>query len=289
MPNTIVNNAVDSASPFWLTACPACILCEAVKSKCVKKVGDDDGRFPRTETTSAFFGHIFFWAQGGEHSPSHMIKVQGGYEGLSLMKNPGAHSVALALCLCLLYSGYETARASSISLLSSSVVGLNGAYVAALTFVLSLLSLQLYGRGTEVIGARRTLLLSAGGCCAVFVGLALASVESQVSLQVVAILSAVRETYVASIATQIWSMLSSSLKERGPTESRRWFCIIQVCGSPCVLLWNQRSWLRVPLLTEGRKGKSMMGILLYMCRYFGCHKNTRIMLPSNVVRTFAAS
>lgn len=152
------------------------------------------------------------------------------------MKHPGGNSAALGLCLCLLYSGYETARASSISLLSSSVAGLNGAGVAALTFVLSLVSLQLYGRGTEVMGARWTLLLSAGGCCAVFVGLALASVESQVSLEVVSVLSAVRETYIASIATQIWSMLSSSLKERGPTESRRWFCIIQVCVcTACVL------------------------------------------------------
>lgn len=145
------------------------------------------------------------------------------------MKHPGVGSLALGLCLCLLYSGYETARASSISLFNSTPgAALNGAFIAALTFVLSLVSLQLYGRGTEVLGARWTLLLSAGGCCAVFVGLALASSEAEVSLPVVSVLSAVRETYLALIATQIWSMLSSALKERGPTESRRWFCIIQV-------------------------------------------------------------
>lgn len=143
------------------------------------------------------------------------------------MTHPGVHSMALGLCLCFLYGGYETARASSLSLFNSTDA--SGASTAGLSFVLSLASLQLYGRGTEVLGSRWTLVLSAGGCCAIFLGFALVSFEVDVPLEVVSMLFAVRETYVALIGTQVWGMLSSSLKERGPRESRRWFCIIQVC------------------------------------------------------------
>eukprot|EP00752_Nemacystus_decipiens_P016503 g14752.t1 len=146
------------------------------------------------------------------------------------MMHPGVHSLALGLCLCVLYGGYETARASSLSLFNSTDA--SGASTAGLSFVLSLASLQLYGRGTELLGSRWTLMLSAGGCCAIFLGFALVSFEVDVPLQVVAMLFAVRETYVALIGTQVWGMLSSSLKERGSRESRRWFCIIQ--GGSCI-------------------------------------------------------
>lgn len=142
------------------------------------------------------------------------------------MTHPGVHSLALGVCLCFLYSGYETARASSLSLFNSTDA--SGASTAGLSFVLSLASLQLYGRGTEALGSRWTLVLSAGGCCAAFLGFALVSFEVGVPLGVVSMLFAVRETYVALIGTQVWGMLSSSLKERGSRESRRWFCIIQV-------------------------------------------------------------
>eukprot|EP00903_Cladosiphon_okamuranus_P007866 g7604.t1 len=146
------------------------------------------------------------------------------------MTHPGVHSLAMGLCLCLLYSGYETARASSLSLFNSTDA--SGASTAGLSFVLSLASLQLYGRGTEALGSRWTLFFSAGGCCAVFLGFALLSFEVNVPLGVVSMLFAVRETYVALIGTQVWGMLSSSLKERGSQESRRWFRIIQ--GASCI-------------------------------------------------------
>lgn len=122
--------------------------------------------------------------------------------GLS-MTHPGVSSLALGLCLCLLYSGYETARASSLTLFNSTDA--SGSSTAMLSFLLSLASLQLYGRGTEALGGRWTLLLSAGGCCAVFLGLAMAlvSFEADVPLEVVSVLFAVRETYVALIGTQV--------------------------------------------------------------------------------------
>lgn len=144
---------------------------------------------------------------------------------LGLMMAPGVHSLALGLCLCLLYSGYETARASSLSLFNSTDA--SGSSIAVLSFVLSFASLQLYGRGTEVLDGRWTLATSSGFCCAVFLGFALVSFEVDMPLEVVSMLFSVRETYVALIGTQVWGMLSSSLKERG-SESRRWFCIIQV-------------------------------------------------------------
>ena len=150
------------------------------------------------------------------------------------MTHPGVHSLALGLCLCLLYGGYETARASSLSLFNSTDA--SGASIAGLSFVLSLANLQFYGRAAASLGSRWTLVLSAGGCCAVFLGFALVSFDVDVPLQVVSMLFAVRETYVALIGTQVWGMLSSSLKERGSRESRRWFCIIQVCVCVCVCI-----------------------------------------------------
>lgn len=149
-----------------------------------------------------------------------------------MQQDPGVHALALGLCLCLLYSGYELARASSLALLSSvdgGAQGVIGACSATLSLILSVASLGLYGRGEEVLGAKWTLLLSSGGCCATFLGFAFISSEVHASLAVVSGLFAFRETYVALIGTQVWNLLSSALKERGSTESRRWFCIIQVC------------------------------------------------------------
>lgn len=142
------------------------------------------------------------------------------------MTHPGIQSLALGLCLCFLYAGYETARASSLSLFNSSDA--SGATTAGLSFMLSLASLGWYGRGTEALGGKWTLVLSAGGCSAIFLAFALVSFEADVPLEVVSMLFAVRETYVALVGTQVWGMLSSSLKERGSRETRRWFCIIQV-------------------------------------------------------------
>ncbi|CAN0298867.1 unnamed protein product, partial [Hapterophycus canaliculatus] len=145
------------------------------------------------------------------------------------MKHPGIHALALGGCLCLLYSGYELARASSLALFNrSGAAGVGGAVSATLSFVLSIATLQLYGVGAEAVGAKWTLLLSAGGCCGIFLAFAVACFEMDtISPSVVAGLFAFRETYVALIGTQVWGLLSSTLKRRGPQESRRWFCIIQ--------------------------------------------------------------
>lgn len=165
------------------------------------------------------------------------------------MKHPGIHSLALGGCLCVLYSGYELARASSLALFNrNGAAGVGGAVSATLSFVLSIATLQLYGVGAEALGAKWTLLLSAGGCCAIFLAFAVACFEMDtISPTLVAGLFAFRETYVALIATQVWGLLSSALKRRGPQESRRWFCIIQVRGTLHVLACEWRGWARVVL------------------------------------------
>lgn len=145
------------------------------------------------------------------------------------MRHPGGHSLALGWCLCLLYSGYELARASSLALFNKDDAGLSGALTSAVSFVLSVAMLGVYGVGAEVLGGKWTLVLSAGGCCLVFLAFAFACFGDAVfSRTVVCGLYAFREMYVALIATQVWGMLSSALKQRGERESRRWFCIIQV-------------------------------------------------------------
>lgn len=183
----------------------------------------------------------------GQHMPLSL--------SLPPMQHPGVHALALGLCLCSLYSGYELARASSLALFNSTdggagAQGVSGAFSATLSFVLSIASLGLYGRGAEVLGAKWTLLLSAGGCCATFLGFAFVSSEVNTSLAVVSGLFAFRETYVALIGTQVWGLLSSALKERGPRESRRWFCIIQVCVCMCAVCSSPK-WGGVCLPEKG--------------------------------------
>lgn len=148
------------------------------------------------------------------------------------MRHPGARALVLGLCLCSLYIGYEFARASSLVLFASRAAGVNGAYTASGGFFLSIATLALYGRGVELMGAKRTLLVSAAGCCAVFLGLAaaLSAYEPDaIPWAFVACLFAFRETYVSLIGTQVWALVSAELKERGAETSRTWFCIIQVC------------------------------------------------------------
>lgn len=156
------------------------------------------------------------------------------------MRNPGACYLALGLCLCLLYIGYELARACSLALFASRAAGLSGAYTACAGFLLSVATLALYGRGVELLGAKWTLLLSAGGCSAMFLAFAvgLSAYESDAtSWTLVAGLFAFREAYVTLIGTQIWALLSAELKERGPEMSRSWFCLIQVCQCKALFGW----------------------------------------------------
>ncbi|CAM9998195.1 unnamed protein product, partial [Ectocarpus sp. 6 AP-2014] len=149
------------------------------------------------------------------------------------MRHPGGHSLALGWCLCLLYSGYELARASSLALFNKSDAGLSGALTSAVSFVLSVAMLGVYGVGAEALGGKWTLVVSAGGCCVVFLAFAFACFGDAVfGRTVVCGLYAFREMYVALIATQVWGLLSAALKQRGERESRRWFCIIQ--GVSCI-------------------------------------------------------
>lgn len=154
------------------------------------------------------------------------------------MKHPGVRSLALGLCLCVLYAGYELARACSLALFAAHAAGLSGACTACGGFLLSIATLALYGRGVEVMGASWTLLISAGGCSAIFLAFAIAlsahGSESAISWTVVAGLFAFREAYVTLLGTQIWALLSSELKERGPEASRSWFCLIQVPLQQCL-------------------------------------------------------
>lgn len=146
------------------------------------------------------------------------------------MKHP--RSLALGLCLCVLYIGYELARACSLALFTARAAGLTGAYTSCGGFLLSIATLALYGRGVEVMGASWTLLISAGGCSVMFLTFAVAlsgrGGEDAISWTLVAGLFVFREAYVTLLGTQIWALLSSELKERGPETSRRWFCLIQV-------------------------------------------------------------
>lgn len=149
------------------------------------------------------------------------------------MEYPGVQSLALGLCLCLLYTGYELARASSLALFARSAAadGLSGAYTACGGFALSVLVFSLYGRGVEVLGERWTLFLSAGGSSVVFLAFATglsAYGTDAIPSSLVAGLFACRESYVTLIGTQVWALLSSELKKKGPATSRSWFCLIQV-------------------------------------------------------------
>ena len=147
------------------------------------------------------------------------------------MKHPGARSLALGMCLCLLYVGYELARACSLAMFarSGAADGLNWAYTTCGSFLLSVATLAVYGRCVEVFGEGWTLLLSAGGCSVVFLAFAagLSACEGD-SVVLVAGLFAFRESYVTLIGTQVWALLSAELKHKGPKTSRCWFCLFQV-------------------------------------------------------------
>ena len=147
------------------------------------------------------------------------------------MKHPGFRALALGSCLCLLYVGYELARACSLALFASRASGVNGAYTASGGFLLSIVTLAMYGRGVELLGAKCTLLLSTAGCCAfflVFAGMLSAYESDAIPWSFVASLFVLRECYGSLIGTQIWALLSAELKERGAETSRSWFCVIQV-------------------------------------------------------------
>lgn len=149
------------------------------------------------------------------------------------MKHPGSRSLSLGFCLCLLYIGYELARASSLSLFSSRAAGISGAYTACGGFFLSVATLALYGRGIEVLGSKWTLLLSAGLCSVIFLSFAAGlsaddDSAGTASWPLVVGLFAFREAYVTLVGTQIWALLSAELKERGHEATRNWFCLIQV-------------------------------------------------------------
>lgn len=150
------------------------------------------------------------------------------------MKHPGFRALALGWCLCLLYVGYELARACSLALFASRAAGVNGAYTALSGFLLSIATLAMYGRGVELLGAKDTLLLSAGGCCAlflVFAGLLSAYESDAIPWSFVASLFALRECYVSLVGTQVWALLGAELKKKGTEISRSWFCIIQVLAA----------------------------------------------------------
>lgn len=147
------------------------------------------------------------------------------------MKHPGARSLALGTCLCLLYIGYELARACSLAMFarSGAADGLNWACTTCGSFLLSVVTLAVYGRCVEVFGEGWTLLLSAGGCSVVFLAFAagLSACDGD-SVVLVAGLFAFRESYVTLVGTQVWALLSAELKHKGPETSRRWFCLFQV-------------------------------------------------------------
>lgn len=156
------------------------------------------------------------------------------------MPHPGVRSLALGSCLCVLYVGYELARACSLALYASRQAGWSGVFIACGGFALSLASLALYGRGVELVGGVWTLVISAGLCSVVFVACAVglwALPDDGVAWWiVVGVLFAVREAYVTLVGTQVWALLSAELKEKGAQISRRWFCIFQV-DSKCVFLF----------------------------------------------------
>lgn len=179
-----------------------------------------------------------------EAVPSHHAMKRNTHRGSlnDVVKNPGVRSLALGLCLCLLYVGYELARACTISLFTARAAGLNGVAVAIAGFLFSIASLALYGRGVEVVGASWTLFVSASVCCFVFVlgtvGLFIFGEETvhdgadgadrRVLGALVLGMFAFREAYVTVVGTQIWALLSADLKGKGKDVSRCWFCIIQV-------------------------------------------------------------
>lgn len=147
------------------------------------------------------------------------------------MNHPGARSLALGMCLCLLYVGYELARACSLAMFarSGAADGLNWAWTTCGSFLLSVATLAVYGRCVEMFGEGWTLLLSAGGCSAVFLAFAVGlSACDEDSVVLVAGLFAFRESYVTLVGTQVWALLSAELKQKGPQTSRRWFCLFQV-------------------------------------------------------------
>lgn len=153
--------------------------------------------------------------------------------------HPGAPSLALGGCLCLLYLGYEYARGATISLFTRQTDdGLLGASTALNGFILSAFSLAVYGRGIEVLGPMATLVVSAVVCAGVFVLCALGLRLSDGSYWAAAVVSctfAFRESYVTLISAQIYSLLGAELKRRGKKTSRRWFCIIQVGCDCCII------------------------------------------------------
>lgn len=151
------------------------------------------------------------------------------------MKHPGARSLALGMCLCVLYIGYELARACSLAMFARSsgggaTTGLNWACATCGSFLLSVATLAMYGRCVEVFGEGWTLLLSAGGCSVVFLAFAvgLSALGGGGCALLVAGLFAFRESYVTLVGTQVWALLGRELKQRGPQTSRRWFCLFQV-------------------------------------------------------------
>lgn len=155
--------------------------------------------------------------------------------------HPGAQSLALGGCLCLLYLGYEYARCATISLFTRQTDGgLLGAATALNGFILSAFSLAVYGRGVEVLGSMTTLVVSALVCAGMFVLCALGLRLSDGSCWAAAVVSctfAFRESYVTLISAQIYSLLGAELKRREKKTSRRWFCIIQVECDRCIL-WS---------------------------------------------------
>lgn len=140
--------------------------------------------------------------------------------------------LALALCLSLLYVGYELARAATIALFSGGSAGWSGVFAACGGFLLTFATLELYGRSVELLGPSLTLMLTSSACSAVLVlsaaGLSILPEGGVTWWSLVASLYAFRETYVTLIGTQIWALLSGTLKGMGKKSSRRWICIIQV-------------------------------------------------------------
>lgn len=140
--------------------------------------------------------------------------------------------LALALCLSLLYLGYELARAASIALFAGGSAGWSGVFAACGGFVLTFATLELYGRSVELLGPTFTLVLSSTMCSAVFVlcaaGLLALQEDSVTWWSLVASLYAFREAYVTLIGTQIWALLSTDLRDKGANKSKRWICVIQV-------------------------------------------------------------